>query len=74
MQKNKMKEKIRLIKSIEYHKNKKIDVLTTYWNLKKNGFNNILEVFFKEIGFCNCPVNALNHSNKFRDYLKEVSK
>ena len=67
-----MKKEIKNL--IEYHKNKKIDVLTTYWNLKNNGFNYLLDDFFKLKGCCNAPIKILNYAVDFRDYLKEVLK
>lgn len=64
-----------ITKYIIYHKNKKINVLSTYWNLKNNGFNNVLEIFFKKVSCCSCPLHLLENTNKFRDYLnKEVLK
>jgi len=63
----------KIINNIEYHKNKKIDVLKTYWNLKNNGFNNFLNDFFKKIGCVNCPFHILNNTNEFRNYLKNLN-
>ena len=63
-QKEQIKNKIIL------HKNNKINVLSTFWNLNNNEREYLFKVLLKT-DLCICPVNALDLTNKIREVLKE---